>query len=488
MKKRIITLMSLTCVSGLLSAQENVGQWQQPTPTYKKKVLETTEIDFLGSYYDQKGRHSAVNGGIGTEELDNYAGNMVVSIPVSFDGVLSFDVGFSAYTSASSSNINPFMSRQITQTTSTGASTGTTGVESTKTLQYGSPWYASTGPSQKDVLYNLGANYSHSSDDRNTIVTVNANVAKEFDYESIGFGVGVAKLFNEKNTEVSAKVNAYFDKWKPFYPTELDEYNSYGTNFQNAGYFTNVEIYDQNGNVSKKYLPDRFVAFDSYNRNSYALSLSASQIITDRMQLSFFADILYQKGLLSTPYHRIYFSDKPNYYIGTPNYIPIYDSPQNREVYRLADDVERLPDTRFKLPIGMRLNYYVNNWLTVRSYYRFYTDDWELRSHTINLEFPMKVSERVTLFPMYRFYTQSQTKYFAPFSQHSSTQKYYTSDYDLSSFDSHQYGGGMIYNNPFNKATILGLALKSFELRYNYYDRNDGLSANIVSFGLKLVQ
>lgn len=482
--------MSLTCVSGLLTAQESTNNLFQPIPTYKKKVLESTEIDFLGSYYDQKGNHSAVNGGIGTEALDNYAGNMLLSIPVRYDGVLFFDVGFSSYTSASSSNINPFISRQITQTNSnTGASTGTTtGVESTKTLQYGSPWTASTGPSRKDVLYNLGANYSHSSEDRNTILSLNASVAKEYDYESIGVGVGVAKLLNEKNIEIGLKANAYFDKWKPFYPTELDEYNNYGTNFQNAGYFANVEIYDQNGAVSKKYMPERFVAFDSYNRNSYSLSFSISQIINEHLQVSLFADVLYQDGLLSTPYHRIYFSDKPNYYIGTPNFIPLYDSPENKEVYRLADDIERLPGTRFKLPIGMRLNYYLNNWLTVRSYYRFYTDDWELKSHTLSLEFPMKISERVTLFPMYRFYTQSETKYFAPFNHHTSKQKYYTSDYDLSSFDSHQYGAGLVYNNPFSKNTFLGLALKSFELRYNYYDRNDGLSANIVSFGLKLVQ
>ncbi|MCS4238080.1 hypothetical protein M2306_000851 [Myroides gitamensis] len=484
MKKRLITLMSLTCVSGLLSAQEH----NSTPPSYKKKVLETTELDFLGSYYDQKGKHSAVNGGMGTEELDNYAGNMILSIPVRLDGVLSFDVGFSAYTSASSSNINPFMSRQITQVNATGASTGATSVESTKTLQYGSPWYASTGPSRKDVLYNLGANYSHSSDDRNTILTVNAAVAREFDYESIGVGIGVTKLFNEKNTEVGLKANAYFDTWKPFYPTELDEYHTYGTNFQNAGYFANVEIYDQNGNVSTKYLPDRFVAFDDYKRNSYAVSLFATQIVTEKMQLAVFADVLYQKGLLSTPYHRIYFADKPAYYIGTPNYIPLYDSPQNTEVYRLADDIERLPDTRFKLPIGMRLNYYVNNWLTLRSYYRFYTDDWELRSHTFSLELPVKISERITLFLMYRFYTQSETKYFAPFGQHTTKQKYYTSDYDLSAFDSHQYGGGLVYNNPFSKAAIGGFSLKNFEIRYNYYDRNDGLSANIVSVGLKFVQ
>ena len=36
---------------------------------YKKRVLETTELDLLMSYYTQDGKNAAVSGGIGTEEL-----------------------------------------------------------------------------------------------------------------------------------------------------------------------------------------------------------------------------------------------------------------------------------------------------------------------------------------------------------------------------------------------------------------------------------
>lgn len=38
---------------------------------YKKRVLETIEVDFLMSYYKQDGIHSAVSGGRGMEELTN---------------------------------------------------------------------------------------------------------------------------------------------------------------------------------------------------------------------------------------------------------------------------------------------------------------------------------------------------------------------------------------------------------------------------------
>lgn|GEM_PF-1568710 len=42
---------------------------QDSTIVYKKRVLESTEVEFLRSSYKQDGSHSAVGGGIGTEKL-----------------------------------------------------------------------------------------------------------------------------------------------------------------------------------------------------------------------------------------------------------------------------------------------------------------------------------------------------------------------------------------------------------------------------------
>ena len=76
--------------------------------TYKKRVLESIEVDYLMSYYKQNGIHSAVSGGIGSEKLTDLTSNIVVAMPLNDDDVLTIDAGISAYTSASSSNINPF--------------------------------------------------------------------------------------------------------------------------------------------------------------------------------------------------------------------------------------------------------------------------------------------------------------------------------------------------------------------------------------------
>lgn len=418
------------------------GQEQDSTLVFKKRVLESVEVDFLMSYYKQDGIHSAVSGGSGMEELTDITPTIVVAVPLNDDDVLTVDMGISAYSSASSGNINPFDSATP------------------------SPWQASSGASAQDVLTTLVINYSHSSDDRNTIWNAHISGSVEYDYSSIGFGGGLTKLFNDKNTEIGIAANVYLDTWKPIYPKELQDFADNG-NTLNGGIFDDFSI---TGNTN--YNPTNFVFQPEKNRNSFALSFSFSQVLNKKTQLSIFADILHQQGLLSTPYQRVYFADVSDSFINE---------------FQLADDIERLPDSRFKLPIGARLNYYINEKFVFRTYYRFYTDNWGISSHTASIELPYKITDRFTIFPMYRFYTQSASKYFAPHEQHLSTDEFYTSDYDLSTFDAHQYGFGVNYTDIFTASKIWKFGIKNIDFRYNHYSRSDGLEANIVSFGIKFV-
>ena len=328
---------------------------------FKKRVLESTEVDFLASYYNQDGSKSAVSGGVGSEKLTDVASNIVVAMPLNDDDVLTIDLGISAYSSASSSNINPF--------NSTGASGGgeeDDGDKVAATGPYGTPWQASSGASKSDQLVSVVASYSHSSDSRDFIWNTDVSFSNEYDYTSFGFGGGIARLFNEKNTELSVKVNAYLDQWRPIYPTELHEYSKYGAGFLNQGYFNGVSVLDQNGQSTTNYLPSAFKTINAVNRNSYSASVGFSQVLTKKLQVSVFFDVLQQQGLLSSPYHRIYFADKANFYIGQSQYINNYESTSNAGVYKLADDIERLPDSRFKLPVGARLNYYINERFILR--------------------------------------------------------------------------------------------------------------------------
>ena len=365
------------------------------TKVYKKRVLENTEVDLLMSLYNQDGVHSPVNGGIGTENLSDKTSAIVISIPLNADDVLTVDAGISAYTSASSSNINPFMNSSAA--TLKSLSFGTTGLNASGASSgsgsggsgsgggggvptpqnainpVGTPWLSSTGASHAEKLKSILTNFSHSSDDRNFIWGSNVSFSSEFTYSSFGFGGNITKLYNEKNTELGLKGSVFLDSWKSIYPTELKEYLRIGPQFQYFGYFYGVTILDQGGTASTAYLPDGFKPWSHTGRDSYSLSFYVSQILSKRFQTALFFDIVEQQGMLSTPYHRIYFADKPNYYIGTASDITHYTSPTNTGVYQLADAIETLPGSRFKVPLGVRINYYINEIFVLRSYTDFIT-------------------------------------------------------------------------------------------------------------------
>lgn len=413
MKKLPLIIAVLSTV--IVTAQE---QQQDDTTTYKKRVLESAEVDFLMSYYTQDGDNAAVTGGVGTEELTDLTPTIVVSIPLNDDDVLTIDAGISAYSSASSSNVNPFDGN------------GTA-----------NPFVASSGASKKDVLTTVSGSYSHSSDDRNSVWSTNVAVATEYDYFSIGFGGSYTKLFNEKNTELSVKANVFLDTWKAIYPSELRDQPT-------------------------------FTKFDDESRNSYSVGFGFSQILSKKLQGSLALDFIQQEGLLSTPFQRVQFVDVADVII---------------EEFTYGDDVERLPDSRFKIAAGGRLHYYINEIFTIRTFYRYYTDDWGINSHTASIEVPIKITDKFTLYPSYRFYTQTKADYFAPFNQHLSTQQFYTSDYDLSGFDANQYGFGISYTDIFAKLHIWKLGLKSIDFRFRQYERNSGLSSSLFSGGFSFI-
>ena len=439
MIKKTFILAFLLLAFIKVTAQE---QAQDSTSTYKKRVLESTEVDLLTSYYSQDGDNAAVSGGIGTEKLTDFRPTIVVAIPLNDDDVLTIDAGVSAYTSASSSNIDPF-----------------DGDSEADAFQ------ASSGASKSDLWANVNGTYSHSSDDRNKIWSAKASISSEYDYSSFGFGGSYTRLFNEKNTELSVSANVYLDTWKLLYPIELRPFVD-GGNGINSRLFSQYNI---TGNAN--YAPS-FTEINGKSRNSYSVGFNFSQILSKRMQGSLAVDLVQQNGLLSTPFQRVYFSDVADSFI---------------ENFQLADDIERMPDTRFKVALGGRLNYYLNETFVLRSYYRYYFDDWGISSHTASLEVPIKITDKFTIYPSYRYYSQTAADYFAPYEQHLSTDEFYTSDYDLSNFTANQYGFGVTYTDIFTKFHILNYGLKSIDLKFNHYERNSPFNANIIAGGLKFI-
>jgi hypothetical protein len=166
------------------------------------------------------------------------------------------------------------------------------------------------------------------------------------------------------------------------------------------------------------------------------------------------ADVAYQSGQLATLFHRTYFTDG-------------------------SYKIENLPDTRLKIPMGIRLNYFLGDRYILRTYYRYYKDNWGLSAHTFEVETPIKITPFFSVSPFYRHYTQQGVKYFAGYEEHTIDKEFYTSDYDLSTLSSNMLGLGIRYAPP---GGVFGVTkFNALELRYASYKRSTGLDSNIIT-------
>ena len=169
-------------------------------------------------------------------------------------------------------------------------------------------------------------------------------------------------------------------------------------------------------------------------------------------------ELVYQTGYLGLPFHRVYFLDN-------------------------SVTIEKLPTSRLKIPLSLRANYFLGDKVILRGWYRIYKDDWNIVSNTIQLETSFKLNPFFSLTPFYRFYQQTAADYFAPYKIHTSTELYYTSNYDFSNFNSHFFGAGFRMAPP---AGVFKLEhVNSMEIRFGHYQKNIEMNANIISLHLK---
>ncbi|HTH81386.1 MAG TPA: DUF3570 domain-containing protein, partial [Mucilaginibacter sp.] len=185
---------------------------------------------------------------------------------------------------------------------------------------------------------------------------IGAYYSNEFNYNSLGADLHFSVKTDNKNGEFSTKLQGYFDKVTLIYPSEFEPANAStnsGSNFGNGGHRDN---------------------YGSSTRETYSASFGYSQIINSRLQVAVLADVVGQNGFLSLPFHRVYFSNG-------------------------KDTIERLPSSRFKLPLGFRANYFLGDNIILRSYYRYYGDSWGIRSNTANLEVVYKITPFFSLSP-----------------------------------------------------------------------------------------
>ncbi|WP_293743760.1 DUF3570 domain-containing protein [uncultured Pedobacter sp.] len=284
--------------------------------------------------------------------------------------------------------------------------------------------------SSADTRIYPSLNWTHSNEETGNSFGFTGSYSTEFDYQSLGAAFNLTRLSKDKNTQFDFKLQAFLDQWTVILPIEL-----------------------RTGNTGRGH-----EQYDTAPRNSFSTSFSLSQVISQKFQAALILEPSYQKGLLATKYQRNYFTDG-------------------------SLRAETLPDKRYKLPIGLRMNYFLDDHFVIRTFYRYYMDNWGIRAHTAELEIPVKINSFFSISPFYRYNNQVGTKYFAPYGQHAPSEQYFTSDYDLSTLTSDFYGAGIRFAPP--KGVFGWQRLNMLELRYGHYSRSTSLVSNILSLNLK---
>ena len=385
---------------------------------YQVKKLKLEEVNLVSSYYHQNGNNSAVTGGIGTEKLTDF-GNTLDLKWVKTDAKkrkhsLTVDMGVDTYTSAS------------------GKGGGRS--KPSRTTSDPNAVISLTSASYRDTRVYPTIGWSMKDEKSRTTFGISGSASTEYDYKSLGGSLNFVKNSRDNNREFGVKINAFFDTWSVILPVEL----------RPVGYGSGAKS-DPN-------------PIDYKPRQSFSAAFSLAQVINARLQVALIAEPSYQQGLLSTPYHRVYFNNG-------------------------SEGLEKLPGTRIKLPIALRANYFMGDKFIFRTSYRFYQDDWGMTAHTASLETSVRMSPFVVITPFYRFNTQTAIDYFAPYQQNSASSEFHTSDYDVSALQSHFVGAG------FKLMPLNGVMnwnhFNSLELRVGHYMRSTGLVANSVTLAAK---
>ncbi|MES2616532.1 MAG: DUF3570 domain-containing protein [Bacteroidota bacterium] len=256
----------------------------------------------------------------------------------------------------------------------------------------------------------------------------------ESDYFSLPFNIGVSHQSKNRMRTLTSEIQMYSDdlRWgrlnaqakhhpvKLIYPSELR--------------------YQQWHETSR--------------RQSLNLKTSWQQIINKRSRMGLFPELTYQNGLLATPFHRVYFTDN-------------------------SLRVENLPSQRIKGLLGLKFYRFAGGRTILKNTIDLYADDFGILAIGLENETAIKLNYALTLSPYFRVYFQKGSKYFAPYAQHLISDKYYTSDFDLSDFTSYKAGIGLRY------APYQHLSRKStfndIQLRYAFYSRSNGLHAHALT-------
>ncbi|MEM9823286.1 MAG: DUF3570 domain-containing protein, partial [Bacteroidota bacterium] len=216
-----------------------------------------------------------------------------------------------------------------------------------------------------DARSYLNADYSWSPKNKQWQMTAGTGISIESDYLSFPFRAGTSYTSKDRARTYSLGVQYFYDdlRWG-----RIDK-----DHFRPVTLIFPAELRGQSW-------------FDTYLRRSFNAKVGFTQVVNKRLIVGVFPEWTYQTGVLATPFHRVFFNDG-------------------------SLRVERLPDRRMKLGLGLKANAFVGGSTILNNGLSFYRDDFGILGFAIEQEANIKLNYLWTLMPFFRFYHQRGSKY-----------------------------------------------------------------------------
>ncbi len=208
-------------------------------------------------------------------------------------------------------------------------------------------------------------------------------------------------------------------------------------------------------------LSDEDTAGIAGERNTFYWSFVATQVLTPTTVLRAGIERSSVEGLQHNPYRNVYAG-------GT----------------KVA---ERHPSERGRDDYFVDLSQYLKNRSSLKVDYRYYSDDWGVRSHTAGAKLTQYVTDKFIVRYRYRFYDQQAAYFYRDeYTNVSGIDGYLTGDYRLGSFTAHLFGGKVFWNLDRLLARFDFVDHLDLTLGYERYFNSNNFTANIFETGLEM--
>ena len=179
----------------------------------------------------------------------------------------------------------------------------------------------------------------------------------------------------------------------------------------------------------------------------YLFRAGISQVLTKSFVMQFDYEATVEEGFLNNPYRFVFVNG-----------------------VSLGSGSEEYPDTRTGQAYSLKGIKYWQHRASTSLGYRFYRDTWDIRAHTLDLNYSQYIGNQWVVDVYGRYYTQDEANFFSD--NFSTRLRYMARDKELSSFDSFAIGGRIRYDL-FKDYKFLRTASLNLAVEYLDYDYDD---------------